>query len=112
MKRAIDGMSPKPMPDAFFDRVWKYADWGHKRAVLKLCRTSKNAGAQAPEMPAFAKALPVCVIWGAGDPFIRVEFAEKQKKYFPMAEIHILRGLGHCRSSIPPRRCKSRWSSF
>jgi pimeloyl-ACP methyl ester carboxylesterase len=42
MKRAINGMSPKPMPDAFFDRVMKYSDWGHRRAVLKLYRASKD----------------------------------------------------------------------
>jgi pimeloyl-ACP methyl ester carboxylesterase len=95
MKRALNGMSPKPMPDAFFDRVMKYADWGHKRAVLRLYRASKNVGRQAMELPEFMKTLPVCVIWGAGDPFIQAEYAEKQKRYFPSAEIHVLQGLGH-----------------
>ncbi|MEO2088732.1 MAG: alpha/beta hydrolase [Gemmataceae bacterium] len=88
-------MSPKPMPDAFFDRVWKYSDWGHRRAVLKLYRASKHVGKQAPPIPEFAKTLPVCVIWGAGDPFIPVEFAERQKEFFPAAEVHVLPGLGH-----------------
>jgi pimeloyl-ACP methyl ester carboxylesterase len=95
MKKAINGMSPKPMPDAFFDRVMRYADWGHKRAVLKLYRASKHVGKRVPEVPEFARTLPVCVIWGAGDPFIQVEFAEKQKRYFPRAEVHVLQGLGH-----------------
>ena len=95
MRRALNRMNPKPLPDAFYDRVMRYADWGHKRAVLKLYRASKNVGKQAPAIPGFAKALPVCVIWGAGDPFIQVEFAEKQKRYFPLAEVHVLQGLGH-----------------
>ena len=95
MKKTINAMSPKPMPDGFFDRVWKYADWGHKRAVLKLYRASRHVGKQVPAHVPFAKSLPVCVIWGADDPFIPVEFAEKQKDYFPLAEVHILRGLGH-----------------
>lgn len=95
MKKAINGMSPRPMPDAFFDRVWRYADRGHKRAVLKLYRASKRVGERSPEVPASAQALPVCVIWGAGDPFIPVEFAEKQKAFFPTAEVHVLPGLGH-----------------
>jgi pimeloyl-ACP methyl ester carboxylesterase len=95
MKRTLNAMSPKPMPDEFFDRVMKYADWGHKRAVLKLYRASKNVGRQVPDLPEFMKTLPVCVIWGAGDPFVQVEFAEKQKQYFPLAEVHILQGLGH-----------------
>ena len=93
MKRGLNAMNPKPLPDAFYDRVWKYADWGHKRAVLKLYRASKNFGRQVP--PESVKTLPVCVIWGAGDPFIQVEFAEKQKRYFPKAEVHVLQGLGH-----------------
>jgi pimeloyl-ACP methyl ester carboxylesterase len=73
----------------------KYADWGRKRAVLKLYRASKNVGKQALGMPEFVQTLPVCVIWGAVDPFIQVEFAEQQKRHFPMAEVHVLQGLGH-----------------
>lgn len=95
MRRALNGMSPKPLPDAFYDRVMRYADWGHKRAVLKLYRASKGVREQVPVSGAFAAALPVCVIWGAGDPFIPVEFAEKQKRYFPAAEVHVFDGLGH-----------------
>lgn len=95
MKKALNGMNPKPLPDAFYDRVWKYADWGHKRAVLKLYRASKHIGKQGLPIPESAKTLPVCVIWGEKDPFIEVEFAEKQKKFFPLAEVHVLRDLGH-----------------
>ncbi len=97
MHRALNAMSPRPMPRSFTDRIMKYADWGHKRAVLKLYRASRGitqAPSSAFEAP-FAKTLPVCVIWGAGDPFIPPEFAERQKSYFPLAEIHLLQGLGH-----------------
>ncbi|WP_202947249.1 alpha/beta fold hydrolase [Zavarzinella formosa] len=92
---ALNRMNPKPLPRSFIDRVMKHADWGHKRAVLKLYRASKHVGQNFPPLPEMAKTLPVCVIWGAGDPFIDVKFAEKQKQYFPMAEIHVLQGLGH-----------------
>ncbi|HYH65819.1 MAG TPA: alpha/beta hydrolase [Urbifossiella sp.] len=95
MKRALNAMSPKPLPDAFYDRVWRYSDWGHRRAVLKLYRASRTVGRRAPALPGSAAALPVCVIWGAGDPFVPVEFAERQKRYFPAAEVHVLPGLGH-----------------
>lgn len=95
MKRALDAMNPKPLPDAFYDRVDKYADWGHKRAVLRLYRASKDVGRHAPPIPEAAKTLPVCVLWGERDPFIPVEFAEKQKQAFPKAEVHLLKGLGH-----------------
>lgn len=95
--QALNSMSPKPMPRSFVDRIMKYADWGHKRAVLKLYRASKRAGQEASRFvdPPFAKKLAVCVIWGAGDPFIPEEFAEKQKRFFPLAETHVLPGLGH-----------------
>jgi pimeloyl-ACP methyl ester carboxylesterase len=97
MHRALNAMSPKPMPRSFIDRVMRYADWGHKRAVLRLYRASKsfgNSAAPFADVP-FTQTLPVCVIWGAGDPFIQVEFAEQQKRYFPLAEVHVLQGLGH-----------------
>jgi pimeloyl-ACP methyl ester carboxylesterase len=95
MRRALDRLNPKPLPRGFVDRVMRYADWGHKRAVLKLYRASKNVGRRFPPIPEFARTLPVCVIWGAADPFIGVEFAEKQRRYFPLAEVHVLHGLGH-----------------
>lgn len=97
MHRALNRMSPRPLPRAFIDRVMRYADWGHKRAVLKLYRASKNIGGSAAAFAdaPFAQQLPACVIWGAGDPFIPVEFAEKQKRYFPRAEVHVLPCLGH-----------------
>lgn len=97
MQRALNAMSPKPMPRSFTDRIMKYADWGHKRAVLRLYRASRKVGESANLLASapFTKTTPVCVIWGDGDPFIPVEFAEKQKKYFPRAEVHVLHGLGH-----------------
>jgi pimeloyl-ACP methyl ester carboxylesterase len=95
--RVLNRMNPRPLPRSFIDRVMRYADWGHKRAVLKLYRASKNLAKSFPDLAdaPFARALPTCVIWGAGDPFIAVEFAEKQKRYFPLAEVHVLPGLGH-----------------
>lgn len=44
MKKAINRMTPKPVPDAFFVRVMRHADWRHKQAVLRLYRASKNVG--------------------------------------------------------------------
>jgi pimeloyl-ACP methyl ester carboxylesterase len=93
--RVLNAMSPRPLPRSFIDRIMRYSDWGHRRAVLKLYRASRHVGKSIPTIPEFARTLPVCVIWGAGDPFIEVGFAEKQKRYFPLAEVHVLQGLGH-----------------
>jgi pimeloyl-ACP methyl ester carboxylesterase len=97
LRWALNRMNPRPLPRAFIDRVMKYADWGHKRAVLKLYRASRNLPKAASAFAGvpFAQELPVCVIWGAGDPFAGPEFADKQKRFFPRAEVHMLSGLGH-----------------
>lgn len=92
MRRMLDRLNPKPMPQRFIDRVLKYNDWGNKRAVLKLYRASKDLRKSFPDS---VPSVPACVIWGAKDPFIDVEFAEKQKQYFPQAEVHVLPDLGH-----------------
>ncbi len=96
-KLALDRDNPKPMPDEFVDRVLEYADWNHKLAVLALYRASRNPDAAFGAFAARARGLdrPACVIWGAEDPYLPVEFAKKQKSVFPQAEIHILPGLGH-----------------
>jgi len=86
--------NPAPLPRSYCDRVGGYADWGHKRAVLRLYRNSRDPASAFPDSPA-ANFLPTCAIWGDGDPYIPVRFAQQQRIYFPEAEIHILEGLGH-----------------
>ncbi|RDI42008.1 alpha/beta fold hydrolase [Nocardia mexicana] len=94
---ALNHDNPVPLPRSYVDRVDRYADWGHKRAVLRVYRSSRDPAGAFPEKDTgiAADGLPVCVIWGAGDPYIPVHFAERQRNYFPEAEIHILEGLGH-----------------
>jgi pimeloyl-ACP methyl ester carboxylesterase len=97
LRRVFKAQQPKPMPDHFIERVQRYADWGHKRAVLKLYRASRDLAAQAPtpEQLGQVRDLPACVLWGAADPFLPVHYAEIQRQFFPRAEVHALAGLGH-----------------
>ncbi|WP_067697025.1 alpha/beta fold hydrolase [Nocardia jejuensis] len=97
MHIALNRDNPRPLPRAYIDRVDRYADKAHKRAVLRVYRTSRDPGAAFPEksLGLAADALPTCVIWGDGDPYIPVRFASDQRTHFPEAEIHILEGLGH-----------------
>ena len=97
MRKSLNRVNPKPLPRSFIDRIMRYADWGHKRAVLKLYRNSRNLNAAFPELvqPTGISLVPTCVIWGDGDIFLPVKYAEKQRKYFPNAEVHVLHGLGH-----------------
>ncbi|WP_408351970.1 alpha/beta fold hydrolase [Paraburkholderia sp. RL17-337-BIB-A] len=39
--------------------------------------------------------LPAQVVWGAHDPYISVNFAERQREVFPRAEVLILSDSGH-----------------
>ena len=68
MHRTLNRMNPKPLPRSFIDRIAKFSDWGHKRAVLKLYRASKHVGKSLPQLGEFVRTLPVRVIWGEGDP--------------------------------------------
>jgi pimeloyl-ACP methyl ester carboxylesterase len=97
LHRALNHDNPRPLPRHFADRIMRYADWGHKRAVLKLYRASRNVGRDAGSLgQALARlAIPACVVWGAGDAYLPVAYAERQREYFPAAEVHVLEGLGH-----------------
>lgn len=97
LHRALNADNPRPMPRAFVDRVMSYADWGHKNAVLKLYRASRDPERTFAPLAARVKALdvPACVVWGAGDKYLPVKYAEKQREFFPRAEVHVLPGLGH-----------------
>lgn len=97
LKRALDQDNPIPIPREHVDRVMGYADWAHKRAVLKLYRSAR---ALAPVFAAIKPQLreimaPVCVLWPEGDPYLSVSYAARQRETFPQAEVHILKGLGH-----------------
>ena len=97
LHRALAMDNPRPIPRSFVDRVMKYADWGHKRAVLKLYRASRNPDEAFGAIISEVKQLdvPACVVWGDGDPYLPVKYAEKQREFFPRAELHLLHGLGH-----------------
>ena len=97
LKRALDGDNPVPLPMSYVEGVFRYADWAHKRTVLKLYRATRDPDVHfarfAPELKKLD--VPVCVLWGEGDPYLPVAFAERQREVFARAEVHILNGLGH-----------------
>ncbi len=97
MQIALNRDNPRPIPRSYVERVARYSDRAHKRAVLRLYRSSRDPSSAFPEKDSglAAEGLPVCVIWGDGDPYIPVRFADQQRIFFPDAEIHILEGLGH-----------------
>jgi pimeloyl-ACP methyl ester carboxylesterase len=94
---AVNADNPRPLPREFVDRVIRYMDWGHKRAVLRLYRATRDVDGQSRAVAQRMGTVdrPACVVWGAGDPYLPLPFAERQREWFPRAEVHALEGLGH-----------------
>lgn len=105
LKRALEAGNPKPLPDEFIDRVVAHADWGHKRAVLKLYRNTDRPGEMAGPVAEVLgpRRLPAIVLWGEADPFIPSRYADLQSDYFD-AEVHRLAGCGHWPMIDDPER--------
>ena len=77
-----------------------------KRAVLKLYRATDDMGAMfAAEAPALRSlTAPVCVVWGARDPYVDVSYAERQREFFPAAQVHVFEDSGHWPHADNPER--------
>lgn len=97
VRRMIQRTNPAPLPEAFFDRVASYADFAHHRAVLALYRASADLGAEQDALATELARLdpPTLVLWGEGDAFVPVRFAERQREIFPRAAVHTLPRCGH-----------------
>jgi pimeloyl-ACP methyl ester carboxylesterase len=104
----LNGDNPRPFPPAFVDRMFDDMDWGMKRAVLKLYRATSDPGGEMSRVLGERLApmnLPALVVWGAGDVFLPVRYAEEQRKYFGDTEVHVLEGCGHWPFIDEPQRC-------
>jgi pimeloyl-ACP methyl ester carboxylesterase len=89
--------NPRGLPAEYFDHVYKTFDRGTQRAVLRLYRNTRNTEEGARQFKEALRPLdlPALIVWGAHDPYISVDFAERQRQVFPRAEIKILPGSGH-----------------
>ena len=87
----------KPLPRSFVDRMYDGFGRATRRAVLDLYRSVPDVGAAGTEL---ARALapldrPALVLWGARDPYLRVEHAERQREAFLHAEVQVLEHAAH-----------------
>jgi pimeloyl-ACP methyl ester carboxylesterase len=96
-RRNMKATNKRPLPDEDVTRMYRDYDRGTRRAVLKLYRATGDPGDVADELAAAFRELdrPALVIWGARDPFIPVEQAERQRESFPSARVAILEESGH-----------------
>jgi len=88
--------NPQGLPEEFVEEMVRNYDWGTRYAVLKLYRSMLRPGPRPPG----ARALrpldrPALVVWGAKDPFVSVDYAERQKEAFPRAKVVVLEDSGH-----------------
>src|ERR1039458_2740438 len=70
---------------------------GNPRGLLKVSRNTLDTKDAMQQLSDALRPLdlPALVVWGAHDPYIGVEFAERQRQVFPRAEVKILRDSGH-----------------
>jgi pimeloyl-ACP methyl ester carboxylesterase len=96
--RALVGRSePRGLPRPFVERMYDHYGRRTKRAVLKLYRATDEPGEPEPELVEALRAAdpPALVIWGAGDAYLPVSYAERQRDYLSKAEVHVLPHSGH-----------------
>jgi len=95
--KLLNADNPRPFPPEFLDRIYDDLDRGQKRAVLRLYRATSDLAALAEHAAAALGPLhlPALVVWGAGDVYLPVKFAEQQRRYFKVQAVHVLPGCGH-----------------
>lgn len=96
-RRAMQKANPKGLPPEFVDKMYDDYDRATRRTVLKLYRATSDPGSTASQLGTAMAALhkPALVVWGAKDPFIGVEYAERQREFFDVQDVVILPGSGH-----------------
>ena len=107
-RRAMQRSSPRGLPEEFVDKMYDDYDRATRNTVLKLYRATPDPGALATEIGAGIAELrkPALVIWGAADPYIGVEYAERQREFFAVEDVAILPESGHWPFQDDPLRVR------
>jgi pimeloyl-ACP methyl ester carboxylesterase len=105
-RREMQKNNPKGLPLEFVDKMYDDYDRETRRTVLKLYRNTPDPGETAEELGSALAQLqtPTLVIWGASDPFLDVEFAERQRDFFDVEDVAILPESGHWAFQDDPER--------
>lgn len=96
-RRMMQKANPKGLPLQFVDKMYDDYDRATRRTVLKLYRATPDPGETALAVGEAIRELhkPALVVWGAKDPFIGAEFAERQREFFEVERVEILPESGH-----------------
>jgi pimeloyl-ACP methyl ester carboxylesterase len=87
--------APRRLAGDVIERWSREYDWGTRRAMLRFYRSTPASAFErlAPSLRQLDR--PALVLWGAHDPFVPVEQAERQRESFPSAEVVVLEDSGH-----------------
>ncbi|WP_320670870.1 alpha/beta fold hydrolase [Patulibacter defluvii] len=112
-RAAIGRREPRGLPPAFVERMAAHYDRRTKRAVLRLYRATDVPDVPPEELAALAALdIPALVLWGAGDRYLPVAYAERQRAAFPSAEVHVLADSGHWPHGDAPAAVEQRMVAF
>lgn len=113
-RRVMQKSNPKGLPPEFVEKMYDDYDRETRRTVLKLYRATPDPGETASELGAAIAALhkPALVIWGAKDQYLGVEFAERQREFFDVADVAVLPESGHWPFQDDPQGVRERVVPF
>jgi pimeloyl-ACP methyl ester carboxylesterase len=95
-RTALRRGQPTPLPDEAFELFYRAnKNKGTQRAILRLYRSSPADALESMMAPLRELNRPTLVVWGAHDPYIKVEYAEQQRQTFTDAEVVVLDQSGH-----------------
>ena len=113
-RRTMQSSSPRGLPPEVVDKMYDDYDRDTRRTVLRLYRAAPDPGNTAAELGSAMAELhkPALVLWGAADPFIGVEYAERQREFFDVQELVILQDSGHWPFQDDPQRVQNAVVAF
>lgn len=96
-RRAMAAANPKGLPLDFVDKMYDDYDRTTRRTVLALYRATPDPGEAAAEIGPALAALhkPALVVWGAQDPYLTADYAERQREFFDVRDLALLPESGH-----------------
>jgi pimeloyl-ACP methyl ester carboxylesterase len=108
-RRTMQKSGPRGLPEEFVDKMYDDYDHDTRRTVLKLYRNTPDPGTTAAELGGAIAELhkPALVVWGAADPFIGVEYAERQREFFDVQEVVVLEQSSHWPFQDDPQAVES-----
>jgi pimeloyl-ACP methyl ester carboxylesterase len=87
---------PGPAPEELIDSIYEHFDHGTQRAILKLYRSAPPDTLAAAGARLSAIKAPGLVLWGADDPYISPDFAQRYADGLGgPAEADVVEGAGH-----------------